>query len=161
MKIFIFDFDLTLTTCHIYNEYFIKRNKDIINNKNIFRKIILNNFEKFVTYQLFNNNKIFICSLNDHNIIELCLRNILPEELIKKISIITPHTYSMNVSEVLDKKRKGINMKQIFVKSLIDLYSISPKDIYFYDDDMDNVEDIKLLGVNCTHVNKDNDLNIN
>ena len=144
-KIFIFDFDTTLTTHDIYPYHKI----DI----NIFRKNVIANFEKFIK----QNKHVIILSYNMKKTIVKALSVLLSSDALKKLVIVTPEIYGLTYDDIKDHK---LNMKKVYIDGLIKLHSVDPSCIVFYDNDLANVTHTGTLGIKSVLVRTDADLNV-
>lgn len=154
-KFKIFDFDLTLTTLTLTLQL-----TEIIGT-NMYRKIVFDNFGTFVEKESSKGNIVVILSYNNRYTIIRALQKLLSNDIIAKILIITPEIYATHGQHV-DKLACVVNrnMKRQYIKSLIIILGIDPRQVIFFDDNKYNIDAVKELGVVSVLVTQDTDLSI-
>jgi hypothetical protein len=166
-KIFIFDFDRTLTNRIIMkeevvcNEFMSTTEEE---NGSIFYDTVFKNFKHFAEVQIKKGNKIIILSHNMIYVIRTLLGILLPKKLLKQIPIITPEILGLTGVEIEQlKSYHDTNFKKNYISMLIKFYiihNITAKDIILFDDDPANVESCKLLGIDVIQVFTNDDMSI-
>lgn len=150
-KGYIFDYDLTLCKINIYDRH--QHDVSIITkSEEVFRKITLDHFAKFVEEQTKYGNFICILSLGLYDVIDASLKTICKV----KIPIITYEQRHIS----------STNIKADYLKNICAYYGASKEkymtnaNMEFYDDDMLNIYLVSTLGIKTVLVRSDSDLNV-